>query len=65
MILPEYIQWILSKLEENLYKAYVVGGAVRDFLLGLQPSDYDIATSATPDEIESVRNNDSNGACGV
>lgn len=54
MILPEYIQWILSKLEENLYKAYVVGGAVRDFLLGLRPSDYDIATSATPDEIESV-----------
>lgn len=41
MILPEYIQWILSKLEENLYKAYVVGGAVRDFLLGLQPSDYE------------------------
>ena len=33
------------------FKAYVVGGAVRDLALGGRPKDYDVATSATPDEV--------------
>lgn len=41
-------RYVLSVLENAGYSAYVVGGAVRDLLLGKQPRDYDIATSALP-----------------
>jgi poly(A) polymerase len=34
------------------YKAYVVGGAVRDLLLGISPKDYDVATNATPEQVK-------------
>jgi len=40
---------ILHTLNKNGYDAYIVGGAVRDFLLGKEPSDVDIATNATPE----------------
>ena len=43
---------ILSKLKENGFDAYIVGGFVRDYLLGLKTSDIDITTSAKPDEVE-------------
>ncbi len=47
-------QAIIKKLIEHNYKAYIVGGAVRDLLLAKHPKDFDIATNATPDEIKSV-----------
>ncbi|MGD9887015.1 MAG: CCA tRNA nucleotidyltransferase [Bacilli bacterium] len=50
MFLPTYVVKALQLLEQNGYIAVVVGGAVRDFLLGKEPSDYDISTSATPNE---------------
>jgi poly(A) polymerase len=40
---------ILTTLREAGYEAYLAGGCVRDLLLGRKPSDYDVATSATPD----------------
>ncbi|MDF1811356.1 MAG: CCA tRNA nucleotidyltransferase [Verrucomicrobiales bacterium] len=42
---------ILTQLQEAGYTAYFAGGCVRDSLLGKLPKDYDIATSATPDQI--------------
>ncbi|NLF92529.1 MAG: CCA tRNA nucleotidyltransferase [Oligosphaeraceae bacterium] len=45
---------IVRKLVESGYEAYIVGGAVRDLLLGREPKDYDIATSASPEEIRAV-----------
>ena len=42
---------ILNKIEENGHKAYIVGGFVRDYVLGINSLDVDIATSATPKEI--------------
>ena len=54
MNIPEKVNSILEILEENGYEAYVVGGCVRDSLLGLQPHDYDITTSATPEEMHRV-----------
>lgn len=42
---------IVQKLTNNGFEAYFVGGCVRDIVLGLEPKDYDIATSAKPDEI--------------
>jgi poly(A) polymerase len=41
-------------LQRAGFKAYVVGGGVRDSLLGLQPKDFDVATDATPEEVQSV-----------
>jgi len=45
---------IITKLLEHNYKAYIVGGAVRDLLLGKHPKDFDIATNATPEQIKDV-----------
>ncbi len=43
-----------EELQRAGYDAFVVGGAVRDLLLGRRPKDFDIATSGTPDEVRSV-----------
>lgn len=48
---------VLYKLNESGYEAYLVGGGVRDILLGLQPKDFDVATNATPEEIQAVFRN--------
>src|SRR5579872_2023134 len=42
---------ILATLREHGYEAYLAGGCVRDLLLGREPADYDVATSATPDVV--------------
>ncbi len=54
MPLPAPVLHILGKLEAAGFRADVVGGAVRDFLLGRASEDYDITTAATPEEIKSV-----------
>lgn len=48
------VKWILQKLHQNGYDAYLVGGAVRDLLLSITPKDYDISTSATPEQVRKV-----------
>lgn len=52
--LPSPILCALSLLRERGYEAYVVGGAVRDLVRGDTPHDFDITTSATPDEMKAV-----------
>jgi poly(A) polymerase len=42
---------IVRTLREYDHKAYLVGGCVRDLLLDREPADFDVATSATPDEV--------------
>ena len=54
MILPEYVQFCLDALENAGFSAYCVGGCVRDSLLGLTPADFDLCTSATPEQITQV-----------
>lgn len=54
MDLPPAVALALSKLEDAGYEAYVVGGAVRDAMLGREVHDYDITTSASPEEIKDV-----------
>ena len=52
--IPENVISILRTLESRGYEAYTVGGAVRDTLLGREPGDWDVTTSATPQEVMSL-----------
>ncbi len=54
MKLPDYVLECLNALEDAGFAAYCVGGCVRDSLLGLIPQDYDICTSALPEQTEAV-----------
>ncbi|MCM8542918.1 MAG: polynucleotide adenylyltransferase PcnB [Lentisphaeraceae bacterium] len=45
---------IIRTLQEAGHTTYLVGGAVRDFLLGIEPKDYDISTTATPEEVKKI-----------
>ena len=46
--------WAIRKLWASGHKAYIVGGAVRDMLLGKRPKDFDIATSASPRQVQHI-----------
>ncbi|BBG59772.1 polynucleotide adenylyltransferase PcnB [Providencia rustigianii] len=48
---------VLYRLNKNGYEAYLVGGGVRDLLLGLKPKDFDITTNATPEQIRKLFRN--------
>ena len=52
--IPSDIQQIKDVFKQNGFKIYVVGGAVRDALLGKTPKDYDLATDAVPDKVEEM-----------
>lgn len=55
--IPEDVNYIIDNLYSNGYDAYVVGGCVRDAILGVEPKDWDITTSAKPEEIKNCFNN--------
>lgn len=50
IILPTYVTTALDILNRHGYKAYIVGGCVRDYILGREPDDWDITTSSLTDE---------------
>lgn len=52
--IPRNIRYVIDTLTQNGYEAYIVGGCVRDILLGKTPDDFDITTSAKPEEIMSL-----------
>lgn len=45
---------VVRTLKQAGYEAYIVGGAVRDLLLGLKPKDFDVATNATPEQVKGL-----------
>jgi tRNA nucleotidyltransferase (CCA-adding enzyme) len=51
---PKQVGFILNKLNEAGYSSYIVGGCVRDAILGITPKDWDITTDATPEQVKSV-----------
>ncbi len=51
VVLPSLVQKIISTLQSRSYRVFLVGGCVRDLLLGAQPKDFDLATDATPGQI--------------
>lgn len=52
--MPKDIEFIINRLKSYGFSAYIVGGSLRDMLLGIKPCDYDIATSAKPEEVENI-----------
>lgn len=52
--IPNAAELIISRLEEHGFEAYVVGGCVRDSIMGIPPHDWDICTSALPEQIIEV-----------
>lgn len=56
-IIPDYVQAILGRLEAAHHEAYIVGGCVRDSIMGMTPHDYDVTTSALPNETEQIFSN--------
>lgn len=72
MKLPEQVLTCIRMLEAAGFRAYCVGGCVRDSLLGLEPYDYDLCTNATPEETAEVfsrhtlvRSGEKHGTIGV
>jgi putative nucleotidyltransferase with HDIG domain len=53
-MLRDFAESIVRKLREHGHQAYFAGGCVRDLLLEREPADYDVATSATPDEVMQI-----------
>ncbi len=52
--LPDYVKTVMYCLNKNGYKAYAVGGCIRDHLLNKKPYDYDICTDCPPDKMEEI-----------
>ena len=53
-MLKDFATTIVQTLRQRGFKAYLVGGCVRDLLLGREPKDYDVATNATPQQVMSI-----------
>lgn len=52
--MPQNVEKIINTLEQAGFEAYIVGGCVRDFLLGRTPEDWDITTQATPSQVKKL-----------
>ena len=52
--IPQKVNEIIEELRKHGYEAYAVGGCVRDMILGREPEDWDITTSATPREVKGI-----------
>lgn len=52
LYIPDYVLYVCDTLRSAEYEAYVVGGGVRDAMLGRDPKDWDVATSAPPEEVQ-------------
>ena len=54
MFIPEYVQKLMDRLENAGHQAWAVGGCVRDDALGIAPHDYDLCTSALPEQTKEL-----------
>ncbi|MCI8342201.1 MAG: CCA tRNA nucleotidyltransferase [Firmicutes bacterium] len=52
--LPQNVEYIINKIKKQGFEAYIVGGCVRDSLMGKVPNDWDITTSAPPSEVKNI-----------
>ena len=52
--MPHDVEWIIDRIRKNGFEAFAVGGCVRDTLLEREPGDWDITTSAKPEEVKNI-----------
>ncbi|MDF1529722.1 MAG: polynucleotide adenylyltransferase PcnB, partial [Sedimenticola sp.] len=52
--ISEHATKVLYRIKNAGYQSYLVGGGVRDLLLGREPKDFDVATDATPEQVKEV-----------
>src|SRR3989338_4871410 len=52
--IPKEVEHVMKQLNEAGFDAYVVGGCVRDLIMGIEPKDWDITTNATPEQIQKI-----------
>ena len=52
--MPKNVAMIIKKKKKNGYEAYIVGGCVRDAILNKEPNDWDITTSALPEDVKRI-----------
>ena len=53
-LVDERARKVVETLQDAGYEAYIVGGAVRDLILGMRPKDFDVATNATPEQVKAL-----------
>ena len=53
-LVDERAQNVVRTLKNAGFEAYIVGGAVRDLMVGLKPKDFDVATNATPEQVKGL-----------
>lgn len=54
MNIPKQVVYIIEELEKNGFEGFIVGGCVRDYILGFLPKDFDITTDALPQDIKNI-----------
>lgn len=54
MNIPKSVIYIINELEKKGFEGFIVGGCVRDYLLGFEPKDFDITTNALPEDIKNI-----------
>lgn len=54
MNIPKQVVYIIEQLEKNGFEGFIVGGCVRDYVLGFLPKDFDITTDALPQDIKNI-----------
>ena len=54
MTIPKEVKFVIEQLKKKDFAAYIVGGCLRDLLRGVEPEDWDVATSAKPEEIGKI-----------
>lgn len=52
--MPQDVEWIIERIRKSGFESFAVGGCVRDTLLGREPGDWDITTSAKPEEVKQI-----------
>ena len=54
MYIPKEVLELMDRLEDSGHECWAVGGCVRDWLMGIEPHDYDCCTAATPEQMQEI-----------
>ena len=52
--IPPFVSYVTDRIQKEGFEAFLVGGCVRDMILGRTPGDWDVTTNATPNQIQTI-----------